>query len=405
MTAGTDSKKKVADQDDAAKHSKHPGTTVVDAEKQAEFNQVVASLRGVNSEVERANALVKEFDALMRRSVELQDKLKVISIKASKEVKGIRAKAKALKLGDSQVADDLSGAIRTLARRSHRLRETQPETGSFFSRLVLGRVNVKCFSDRERVRLRDEYNKFKVRANIIFILFPVVVLYAYFYLREAWLDTHWINVFHHVWLLYYFVSLALRENILLVNGSNIRPWWIYHHYLSAFATVIWLAWPPTDLYMSYIPYITGLCLYTGLVQAMQILFYRKRDYANRALGKTGHMDISYPETITELPKELLILVPFLLSVHTIQIFVGLSFAKTFLFETDVFGKHWTEYREELQLAAMALLTLFVGGGNFISTVQTVISKANKNRSLRERAEAREQLSRVLEFELGKPKAQ
>lgn len=36
--------------------------------------------------------------------------------------------------------------------------------------------------------------------------------------------THWIYDLTHVWLLYYYVSLALRENILAVNGSDIRPW-------------------------------------------------------------------------------------------------------------------------------------------------------------------------------------
>jgi hypothetical protein len=28
------------------------------------------------------------------------------------------------------------------------------------------------------------------------------------------------------WLLFFYTSLALRENILRVNGSDIRPWYI-----------------------------------------------------------------------------------------------------------------------------------------------------------------------------------
>lgn len=43
---------------------------------------------------------------------------------------------------------------------------------------------------------------------------------------------------HWVWLLYYYVSMALRESILRVNGSRIHPWWLYHHYVSLVLAVV-----------------------------------------------------------------------------------------------------------------------------------------------------------------------
>lgn len=46
-----------------------------------------------------------------------------------------------------------------------------------------------------------------------------------------------------VWLSYVYLALALRENVLIVNGSNIRSWWILHHYLSILACLIMLALP------------------------------------------------------------------------------------------------------------------------------------------------------------------
>jgi hypothetical protein len=36
----------------------------------------------------------------------------------------------------------------------------------------------------------------------------------------------------HIWLLYYYLSIALRENILKANGSEIHGWWFMHHYIS-----------------------------------------------------------------------------------------------------------------------------------------------------------------------------
>jgi hypothetical protein len=40
----------------------------------------------------------------------------------------------------------------------------------------------------------------------------------------------------HIWLLYYYLSIALRENILKANGSEIHGWWFMHHYISMVCT-------------------------------------------------------------------------------------------------------------------------------------------------------------------------
>lgn len=31
---------------------------------------------------------------------------------------------------------------------------------------------------------------------------------------------------YFAWLSYFYLALALRENVLLVNGSNIKGWWV-----------------------------------------------------------------------------------------------------------------------------------------------------------------------------------
>lgn len=45
------------------------------------------------------------------------------------------------------------------------------------------------------------------------------------------------------WLVYMYVALAMRENVLYMNGSNIRSWWIQHHYISAVMCLILLSSP------------------------------------------------------------------------------------------------------------------------------------------------------------------
>jgi len=61
----------------------------------------------------------------------------------------------------------------------------------------------------------------------------------------------WIHVIFYVWMLYYFVTLALRENILFVNGSRIPNWSFTHHYVSAIGSVIMLCWPNGPAYQQY----------------------------------------------------------------------------------------------------------------------------------------------------------
>jgi hypothetical protein len=43
---------------------------------------------------------------------------------------------------------------------------------------------------------------------------------------------HSTDLLWHIWLLYYYLSIALRENIMKANGSDIHGWWFMHHYIS-----------------------------------------------------------------------------------------------------------------------------------------------------------------------------
>jgi hypothetical protein len=48
---------------------------------------------------------------------------------------------------------------------------------------------------------------------------------------------------YFAWLCYFYVAMALRECVLLVNGSHIRAWWISHHVWSAAGSLVMLALP------------------------------------------------------------------------------------------------------------------------------------------------------------------
>ena len=60
----------------------------------------------------------------------------------------------------------LLASLDALESRVRDLQDVRPETGSFFVRLFLGKVNVKVASKKDREVLRDEYNPFKDRTNL-----------------------------------------------------------------------------------------------------------------------------------------------------------------------------------------------------------------------------------------------
>jgi hypothetical protein len=95
------------------------------------------------------------------------------------------------------------------------------------------------------------------------------------------------------------------------NGSAIRPWWIYHHYLSALMSVVMLTWPRTETYNRFSSHFTVrfcfvlpgaaleapwihnvVCLqsyfiYQGFVQLLQAWYQKRRHYALRSLGRVS----------------------------------------------------------------------------------------------------------------------
>lgn len=313
---------------------------------------------------------------MMSEVSDIQSDVKKASIKLVSTISQLKAQIKSMPPGAE--GDKLKEELKLAEARVKSLKVILPETRSLFSRLILGRVNLKQWTTTEKDRLRDEYNRFKSRTNFIFMGLPLIVLFSHYYLRKQWKDTHWLNIMYQIWMLYYYVSMALRENILLVNGSNIHPWWIIHHYIAAFGTIIVITWPPTEEYVNFVPFFTWFLVFQGFVQMLQLWYQTRRDYANRALGIVQRMDISYPETITEFPKELLVLVPFIFTSHIWQLFIGISLFGTLasVFDSNIY---WTDYTQEVQILIIALVFTSLGIGNILATIKILWNKAKKER--------------------------
>lgn len=264
--------------------------------------------------------------------------------------------------------------------------DVAPSTGSSFVRFWLGQVNVKAATAKDKLALRDEYEKFKERTNYGFVIFPLVWILTEAYLKTMWRYTHWIHILTHVWLLYYYVSLSLRENILLVNGSKIRQWWIVHHYISSAMSIIVLTWPAESRsWDKFMQLFTAYFLYQGLVQFLQGWYQRGRHYHLRALGERTPMDVSHTETISEFHQGLYPLVFLLLIAHAWQVYNGYCLLEVLVLELNP-RQNWYEFREEIQCFALGMLFIFLGCTNAFVTIRIILEKFEKQRKMSLKAE-------------------
>lgn len=262
----------------------------------ADLESLARELEGPRAALDRLKEMAKE-----------KDKMKAEAAKDLKARKARVAAAQAALLSEikrggisADEAQALQAQIDAISSDIKDMQAVQPDTGSLFVRMFLGQVNVKVSSPKDRNTLRDEYGKFKDRTNIVFIVAPLIWLLTQYYLRQRWAYTTWIYTLTHLWLLYYYVSLALRENILRVNGSSIRGWWLWHHYLSACMSMLILTWPSDSKVMeSFLPTFTLYFLYQGVVQFAQAWYQKARLYARTAMGKAAGMDLAHTETLTE----------------------------------------------------------------------------------------------------------
>lgn len=252
-------------------------------------------------------------------------------------------------------------------RASLKVLDTQnsPETGSLFVRLFLGQVNVKHFRDGERFRLKQEYEKFKWKTNPQFMAF---VFLLYMFPSSELLVTVW-----QIWLLWYYTTLALRENILKVNGSAIKAWWITHHYLSITGSFTMLLWPSTSgTFRIILPLFTYFSGAQGFVQILINRYQQGQLYKLVAMGKASMMDVAgEAEGWINDPgwtPSAMFLLPFLLVVQFFQLYISYR-----LFRVTITQSHWSEW----QCVVIASVFLALGTGNLLTTLSTYFQKFKK----------------------------
>ncbi|KAK1800368.1 hypothetical protein P4O66_005592 [Electrophorus voltai] len=229
-----------------------------------------------------------------------------------------------------------------------------PKKNGLYLSLVLGNVNVTLLN--KQFAYKDEYEKFKLCLTVILLFFSFTCRYLVSY--------RVVDALLNFLLVWYYCTLTIRESILINNGSKIKGWWVFQHYVSTFLSGVMLTWPEGELYQMFRNQFLSYSMYINFVQFLQYYYQSGCLYRLRALGERHNMDLTVEGFQSWMCRGLTFLLPFLFFGHFWQLYNGIT-----LFQMAQLPE-WKEW--QVLMCGSTFLVLFMG--NFFTTLGVVYHK-------------------------------
>ncbi|XP_036165590.1 ion channel TACAN isoform X2 [Myotis myotis] len=210
-----------------------------------------------------------------------------------------------------------------------------PKKNGLYLSLVLGNVNVTLLSKQAKFAYKDEYEKFKLYLTIILILISFTCRFL--------LNSRVTDAAFNFLLVWYYCTLTIRESILINNGSRIKGWWVFHHYVSTFLSGVMLTWPDGLMYQKFRNQFLSFSMYQSFVQFLQYYYQSGCLYRLRALGERHTMDLTVEGFQSWMWRGLTFLLPFLFFGHFWQLFNALTL---FSLARDPECKEWQKFHSQ-----------------------------------------------------------
>ncbi|KAE8720600.1 gem-associated protein 2-like [Hibiscus syriacus] len=235
------------------------------------------------------------------------------------------------------------------------------------SQEFLGPINVRASRKEVQLKVKEEYNSYRDRTALLFLF---SVNFACFKIMDldGCLPAFPVQLYE-AWLLFLYTGLAMRENILRINGSDIRPWWIHHHYCAIVMALISITWeiegqPNCAQKQRGVELFLQWAMMQGVVMLLQNRYQRQRLYTRIALGKANRMDVVWGEA-SGVDGQLWILCPVLFLMQGFEAYVGLLLLRSAF--AGVVSK-W-------QVICCGILLVVMAVGNFVNTIQSLVTKS------------------------------
>jgi hypothetical protein len=290
-----------------------------------------------------------------------------------------------------------------------------PRKGRFLTLMLGSEANVQSDGKaEERLRLKEAYHSFRDLTDPLFALLPALLLLAS---HSSFVSSSLyilLAQMYCVFLLWFYSSLSLRENVLRCNGSSIRPWWVRHHYYGVFLALSALSMPAQN-YMSRKAFFDPYCQLAfaqGLVMLLQNRYQRRRMYTRVALGKSSSMDV----VSSGISGQLKLLYPLLFFLQVLYLrssFLCLAASTStlgkYVYSTSQIYKRISTMSEKVsqwiertaahnappwQVSHCGILLLLMAGGNTLSLLSTIHEKASIKRGRKQRRTSNSKDSKV-----------
>lgn len=306
----------------------------------------------------------KELEALNR---EYLAKLEEVGELQAKCVKGLSHQryrigiiSKSLKHSNAKDArEKLKDSITRREQQLHEIEQTLPKPNGTYLKIILGNVNVSILNKSDKFKYKDEYEKFKLVLSVIGFVLSVLNLFT---------NIRTLELSFMFLLVWYYCTLTIRESILKVNGSRIKGWWRFHHFLSTVVSGVLLVWPNTGPWYEFRNQFMWFNVYISVVQYLQFRYQRGVLYRLKALGERDNMDITIEGFHSWMWRGLSFLLPFL--------FIGYLFQ---LYNAYILYQltYHTEATWHVSVLSVMFLVLFLG--NITTTVMVIPQKLVKER--------------------------
>ncbi|OAG28919.1 hypothetical protein NEDG_01058 [Nematocida displodere] len=214
--------------------------------------------------------------------------------------------------------------------------------------------------DRNKFKYKSNYETFKITSTVMVTILTACNL---LFIDSKILDT--IQVLAHM---YIYSTLTIREHILINNGSNIKGWWLLHHYVCIVLTGMMLTCPEVSFKQIRTPILKFMFLHS-CSQVFQYQYQMRRLYVLRALKKAHPLETTSDILSVSLSANLGIVVFFLIFFQVIQMYVSY-----YIYHLHCLNK-WNHYQPFIGSILIGALAV----GNVSTILYTCIRKLEKKR--------------------------
>ncbi|XP_030632899.1 transmembrane protein 120A-like [Chanos chanos] len=263
---------------------------------------------------------------------------------------------KGLTEDETKTLEGIKSQIRERPNNFSEMEAFLPKKNGLYLRLVLGNVNVNLLSKQSKSAYKDEYEKFKLYVTITLFLMAFLCLF--------FVSSRLFDALLNFLLVWYYCTLTIRESILISNGSRIKGWWVFHHYVSTVLSGVMLTWPDGEQYQLFRNQFLTYCLYQNFVQFLQYYYQNGCLYRLKALGERRNLDLTVEGFQSWMWRGLTFLLPFLFFGQFWQLYNSVTL---FRMAQVTEKKEW-----QMSMCGLSFLVLFLG--NFLTTLAVVRHK-------------------------------